>query len=68
MLLLHSEKSNSKKSGPGYVRFPGICRHAAMIGIRRETLWKYLSGFWPMPMNTRARYERVLASERESTR
>lgn len=48
----------AKKSGP---RFPGIVAIAREMGVRRETLWKYLTGYWPMSARTRARYERAKA-------
>ncbi|EIP99473.1 hypothetical protein OpiT1DRAFT_03991 [Opitutaceae bacterium TAV1] len=58
MLLKHLEKPIRK---PARTRFPGICRTAAAMGIRRETLWKYLTGHWQMPAATRVRYERAIA-------
>jgi hypothetical protein len=37
------------------------------MGIRRETLYRYLSGKWPMPASTRRRYEQIKAlSQRRS--
>lgn len=45
----------------GPTRFPGIGEHAARMGIRRETLYRYLSGKWPMPASTRRRYEAIKA-------
>lgn len=60
MLPQLRQKTSAKK-----VRFPGICRHARAMGIRRETLWRYLAGEWEMPASTRARYEAVLARERQ---
>lgn len=62
MLQLHSEKATPKYT-PWNPRFPGICRHARAIGVRRETLWKYLTGVWPMPAGTRARYEAAIKQE-----
>lgn len=48
----------AKKSGP---RFPGIVAIAREMGVRRETLWKYLTGYWPMSHETRRRFERAKA-------
>lgn len=61
MLLPPGESASAK-----LVRFPGICRRAKAVGIRRETLWKYLTGVWEMPAGTRARYEAVLKAEAEA--
>jgi hypothetical protein len=57
MLLKHSGKSKQKRSK---TRFPGICETAQAMGIRRESLWRYLTGVWQMPASTRVRYERAL--------
>jgi hypothetical protein len=38
-------------------RFPGICSDAKALGIRRESLWRYLSGEWSWPVVTKRRYE-----------
>lgn len=45
----------------GPTRFPGIGEQAARMGIRRETLYRYLSGKWAMPASTRRRYEATKA-------
>lgn len=34
------------------------------MGIRRETLYRYLTGKWPMPDKTRQRYEAIKAKSR----
>ena len=51
----------------GATRFPGIGAIALQMGIRRETLYRYLAGKWTMPATTRKRYERAVATHNKST-
>lgn len=45
MLQQRSTKGTTKSR----VRFPGICSDAAALGVRRETLWRALTGKWELP-------------------
>jgi hypothetical protein len=56
-----------QKRTPKKVRFPGICSDARALGIRRESLWRYLSGDWEWPAVTKRRYE-LVKKQREKGR
>ena len=61
MLLTPLKPRRAKVANKKTVRFPGIVEIAREMGVRRETLWKYLTGYWPMSAKTRSRYERAKA-------
>lgn len=54
--MRHTHKVTVRR---GPTRFPGIGAEADQMGIRRETLYRYLTGKWPMPKQTRLRYEAI---------
>jgi hypothetical protein len=59
--MRHTHKVTIRR---GPTRFPGIGSEADQMGIRRETLYRYLTGKWPMPDKTRQRYEAIKAKSR----
>jgi len=58
MLQQRSAKGTTKSR----VRFPGICADAAALGVRRETLWRLLTGEWKLP-SLRSRYEELKSDQ-----
>jgi len=50
--MLHATSQKASRNGHRRntrVRFPGIVADAAALGVRRETLWKALTGRWRLP-------------------
>lgn len=57
------KQPGDKRTQNPRVKYPHICADAKALGLCRTTLWRYLSGSWPWPKSTLARYE-VLQSTR----
>lgn len=61
MLQQPAQTSNGKAA----VKFPGIVADAKALGIRRETLWRYLNGDWPFPAATKRRYNALKRAQKK---
>lgn len=67
MLRATSTNEQPKKSSlpgrVGHVRFPGICRHAELLGVHRTHLYQVLSG-GRRSVSLLRRYNAIIARER----
>lgn len=64
MVTQHRQKHKPKKRKPrGDTRFPGICRHAKLLGVNRCSLYRALTGEWDLPKLLKA-YRELVKEER----
>jgi hypothetical protein len=59
-LALHNKAKPARQRGD--TRFPGITRHARILGVNRVTLYRVLEGKWHLP-GLKSRYDALIASE-----
>lgn len=63
--MMSQQRATHKPKPPrGDTRFPGICRHAQILGVDRSSLYRALTGEWKLP-DLVQRYHALLAKEQQ---
>lgn len=59
-MLQQPTRQGTRKSR---VKYPDIVSDANALALNRVTLWRYLDGKWPWPVDTKRRYDALQAAK-----